>query len=331
LNNATAKGITAIADAYVFERDLDDWQEFKQQGKLDLHTKLFFKGNLGDAVLTPPSEILGYYENYDLPGEPGVKMAMGGMLESRTSAMLNDGYLDGSQAPLLIPPAEFAAYMKALDEAGIQVKVHAVGDGSIRATMEGFIAGFEKRGSNELRHHIDHCMYPNADDMKIMAEKGIPCSAWPVISAPVGFVMAHAGIIKPEAFAQVTPTRDLIDSGVLAANHTDAPQANLWPWFGMEASITRKFPGEPEIEPLNVNQAITLEESIIVHTINGAKVLLLNDVTGSIEEGKSADMIVLNHNLFDIPVTEIHETQVLTTVFKGEVVHNVELSPDSRN
>jgi predicted amidohydrolase YtcJ len=197
--------------------------------------------------------------------------------------------------------------------------------------MVGFIAGFEQRGSNELLHHIDHCMYPNPDDLKRMAENRIPCSAWPVISAPVGFVMAHSEIIKPEAFAQVTPTRDLLDSGVLAANHTDAPQANLWPWWGMEASITRKFPGEPEIEPLNVNQAITLEESIIVHTINGASVLLLNDVTGSIEEGKSADMIVLNHNLFDIPVTEIHETQVLRTVFKGEVVHNVELSPDSRN
>jgi len=59
----------------------------------------------------------------------------------------------------------------------------------------------------------DHCMYPNPDDMKRMAENEIPCSAWPVINAPVGFVMAHSEIIKPEAFAQVTPTRDLIDSG----------------------------------------------------------------------------------------------------------------------
>ena len=136
--------------------------------------------------------------------------------------------------------------------------------------------------------------------------------------------MAHSEIIKPEAFAQVTPTRDLIDSGVLAANHTDAPQANLWPWWGMEASITRKFPGEPDIAPLNPSQAITLEESIVVNTINGANVLLLNDVTGSIKKGKSADMIVLNHNLFKIPVTEIHNTAVQKTIFKGQLVYEGE-------
>ena len=47
----------------------------------------------------------------------------------------------------------------------------------------------------------------------------------------------------------------------------------------------------------------------------------LDDVTGSIEVGKSADMIVLNHNLFDIPVNDIHETEVKKTVFKGHVVY----------
>jgi predicted amidohydrolase YtcJ len=43
---------------------------------------------------------------------------------------------------------------------------------------------------------------------------------------------------RPKEKINEKPTRDLIDSGVLAANHTDAPQANLWPWWGMEASIT---------------------------------------------------------------------------------------------
>jgi predicted amidohydrolase YtcJ len=49
-------------------------------------------------------------------------------------------------------------------------------------------------------------------------------------------------------------------------------------------------------------------------------VLRLDDVTGSIEEGKYADFIILSHNLFEIPATEIHRTRVLKTIFKGEVV-----------
>ena len=72
------------------------------------------------------------------------------------------------------------------------------------------------------------------------------------------------------------------------------------------------------------HQAITLEEAIQVHTINAAWVMLLDDVTGSIEFGKSADMIVLNHDLFEIPATDIHKTIVQKTIFKGDVVYEAE-------
>ena len=142
-----------------------------------------------------------------------------------------------------------------------------------------------------------------------------------MLSAPIDFITAQAEIIKPEAYSRGMPLRTKLDAGIMAANHSDAPQANLWPWWGMEATLTRGFPGHPEIEKFNADQAITLEETLRVHTINGAYVLHLDDVTGSIEEGKWADMIVLNHNLFEIPETEIHNTEVEKTIFKGEVVY----------
>ena len=89
----------------------------------------------------------------------------------------------------------------------------------------------------------------------------------------------------------------------------------------MEATVTRGFADHPEIEPFNKDQAITIEESIKIHTINGAYVLNLDKGTGSIEEGKYADMIILNHNLFEIESTEIHNTKVQKTIFKGKVVY----------
>jgi predicted amidohydrolase YtcJ len=64
-----------------------------------------------------------------------------------------------------------------------------------------------------------------------------------------------------------------------------------------------------------------LEETIRVHTLNGAWTLRLDEETGTIETGKSADMIVLNHNLLEIPVTDIHKTEVQRTLFKGQVVY----------
>ena len=105
-------------------------------------------------------------------------------------------------------------------------------------------------------------------------------------------------------------------------NHTDAPAAVLWPWWGMEASATRGFPGKPELGKLNEGQELTVEELIEIYTINSAWVMLMDNVTGSIEVGKSADMILLNHNLLEIPLTEIHKTQVQATMFAGEIVYN---------
>ena len=122
-------------------------------------------------------------------------------------------------------------------------------------------------------------------------------------------------------WARAYPNREMLNAGVHLANHTDAPQANMWPWFGMEASVTRGYPGNPEVPLMGPDQALTLEETIRIHTINGAWTLRLDDMTGSIEVGKSADMIVLNHNLLEIPETEIHQTEVEQTIFKGEVVY----------
>jgi hypothetical protein len=172
------------------------------------------------------------------------------------------------------------------------------------------------------RHHIDHNSHVKPVDMARMADLGIPATIWAVLNAPVSY---NLDIVRPmlnEAqWARAYPNRELLDAGVHLANHTDAPQANMWPWFGMEASVTRGYPGKPEVLAMGPDQALTLEETIRIHTINGAWTLRLDDVTGSIEVGKSADMIVLNHNLFDIPPTDIHNTEVQQTVFKGNVVY----------
>ena len=70
-------------------------------------------------------------------------------------------------------------------------------------------------------------------------------------------------------------------------------------------------------------QAVDLETALTIITINGAKALKVEDVAGSIEAGKSADLIVLDQNVFEIPVRSIADTQVLTTIFEGRTVHGV--------
>jgi predicted amidohydrolase YtcJ len=321
-DEGTAKGITAFGDAYTFEPDLEAFQELKQEGKLNQHIVLYFGGNLGTADLTPVSTLQAWWDTYDLPGHKAVKIGMDGALES-ISAPVIDGFADpNNSAEPLVPAEPLAEYLAELDAAGFQVKIHAIGDGSVRATLDGYETVIKANGNNRLRHHIDHCSLIHPDDFQRFVELDVSCSIWPPLNAPVNYNVGNIKpVLKPETWARMYANRDRIDAGLRLVNHTDAPGAVLWPWWGMEASVTRGVPGKPAVPKMSPEQAITVTEAIETYTINVAWSMLNDEVTGSIETGKWADMIILNHNLLEIPLTDIHKTEVQKTLFKGNVVY----------
>ncbi|MBW2398381.1 MAG: amidohydrolase [Deltaproteobacteria bacterium] len=324
-DEALSKGITAVGDGYVFEPDLQAWQELKLEGRLNQHIVLYLKGNLGTAELTPVETLLQWWNDHDLPGHMGVKIGMGGAIESVSEALV-DGYADPKNSARPIIDAEtFANYVAQLDEAGFQIKVHAIGDGSVRATLDGYENTIAKNGNNRLRHHIDHASLIHADDFQRIVDLDVACSIWPPLNAQVAYnIKGIKPMLKPETWDRMYDNRARWDAGIRLYNHSDAPAAVLWPWFGMEATITRGFPGKPDVEKMGPQHALTLEETIIAHTINAAWSLRLDAVTGSIEPGKFADMIILNHDLFEIKPTAIHDTSVQKTIFKGRVVYQAE-------
>jgi len=323
LDEATSKGVTAVGDAYVFEPDLQPYQELKQEGRLQQHIVLYLGGNLGTPELTPVEELSRWWDSYDLPGHKAVKIGMDGSIES-FSAPLVDGFADPEKsAQAFVAPEAFADYIAQLDEAGFQVKTHAIGDGTVRATLDGYEATIRANGNNRLRHHIDHCSLIHPDDFQRFVDLDVSCTVWPPLNAPVGYNTGNIKpVLKPETWARMYANRDRWDAGIRLVNHTDAPAAVLWPWYGMEAAVTRGTPGKPETPKMSPEQALTVEEVIIAYTINTAWSLLIEEETGSIETGKWADMIVLNHNLLEIPATDIHKTEVQRTIFKGEVVYD---------
>jgi predicted amidohydrolase YtcJ len=213
--------------------------------------------------------------------------------------------------------------MQQLDDAGFQVMVHAIGDGAVRATLDGYERVIKKRGNNDLRHHIDHCTLVHPDDFQRFVALDISCSIWPPLNAPIAYnTQGVFPPLKPETRKRAYDNRSRQDAGMRQHNHTDAPAAVFWPWWGMEASATRGFPGKPELGKLNEDQALTVEELIKIYTLNSAWAMNLGKVTGSIEVGKSADMILLNHNLLEISPADIHKTEVQATIYKGKVVYN---------
>ena len=127
------------------------------------------------------------------------------------------------------------------------------------------------------------------------------------------------------AMSPETLTREVLDGLIPDRPAWIEDESGHNAWFNtraMEASITRGFPGKPEKGIMGEEHALTLEEMIEIYTINSAWTLRIDDVTGSIEKGKYADMIILNHNLFEIPVTNIHKTEVQEVLFKGNAVYS---------
>jgi predicted amidohydrolase YtcJ len=339
LEDALSKGVTMFGDAYVFETDLEAYGQLNKEGEIKQHAVLYLKGNLGTAELTPVADIERWWNDHDLPGTKGVKLGMGGSLESISEALI-DGYApdapDAKDGPFpvddavpdrnsnpVIPAEEFAKYIAQLDAAGFQVIVHAIGDGTVRATIDGYETVIKARGGNSLRHRIDHCSLVHEDDFQRLIDLDISCTIWPPLNAPGGYNLgAIQPVLKDKTWARMYPNRSMLDAGVRLNMHTDAPAAPLWPWWGMEASATRMNPKRPDLGAMGVDQVLTVPELIKIYTINTAWALRLEEETGSIESGKFADMIVLNHDLLEVPLTDLHKTEVQKTIIKGEVVYS---------
>lgn len=180
LRQASEKGLTTIGNAYNFERHLAAWEALKKEGQLELHVALFQDGNFGTGELTPVGDLVARYEDYDLPGRPGVKIGIDGAVESGTSPMV-DGYVDPSvKAVLVIEPETLSDYVAELDKHGFQVKIHAIGDLAVRSAVDALEPVIRASGGNVNRHHIDHNSHVKPEDMTRMADLGIPATIWAV-------------------------------------------------------------------------------------------------------------------------------------------------------
>ncbi len=246
---------------------------------------------------------------------------------ARTAGML-DPYLpdevhgDPFTGNLHVGPELLANDLIALDAKGFTVKMHAAGDGSVREGLDAIAAARRANGDSGLRHELAHAGYIHPDDIPRFATLDAVADISPVLWHPSPIIDAIISALGPRG-EKYFPVRDLLDAGARVVAGTDwpavAPDAN--PWVGIESLVSRRDPYGQRQGQLWPQQAVTLEEAIRIYTLNGAGALRLDQVTGSIEVGKSADFIVLDRNLFEVAVDEIGGTEVVMTFFEGHPIY----------
>ena len=263
-----------------------------------------------------------------------IKIFLDGIAPSRTAYMLepylpHDAFPTDFRGEPLHDSATLAEDVINFDAQGLTVKMHAVGDGALRQGLDAIEAARAANGPSGLRHEISHAGIMHADDIGRFAELGAIPELAPILWYPVpGVVEAQTAAIGRERAEFSFPIRSLVESGAEPAFGSDwpavVPTPNPWP--GIEALLTRRDPYlEDPQEAKWPEQAVDLETALEIVTINGARALKVADIAGSIDVGKSADLIVLDRNLFEIPAADIADTQVLTTILEGSTIYEASM------
>jgi len=331
LRQANRYGLTGVNEARAIPEVLEAYRQLDAAGELTAHLV---------ANLQTPREVRNY--PLDIDGIVAardkfqsahlhtdfVKIFLDGVPTASRTALMLDDYVVDEEHPqhtrglLMVEADTLRRDLIALDKLGFTVKIHAAGDGSVRIALDALQAVREANGPSGLRHELAHAGFIDAQDLPRFAALGVTADLSPYIWYPSPIIDSVVGAVGKRGL-DYFPVRDLLDSGANVLMGSDWPSVakNLSPWHAIEALVTRRNPFEDTEETLWAEQAISLEQALAIATMGGAKAMRLEQLTGSIEEGKSADFIILDRNLFEVPITAISDTQVEQTWFEGLPVY----------
>jgi len=330
---ANAFGITAAKAAAIEEDEIAGFVAADESGALNVHMATSIRTPYGHRV-----EALDYDEIDRIRDTYAsehvhtgfVKIFLDGVpTPARTAAML-DPYLpdeahgdDFTGGDLHVGLETLAADLVELDQRGYTVKMHAAGDRSVQVGLNAIAVARMSLGNSEKRHELAHAGYIHPDDVSRFAELNAVADLCPILWHPSPIIDAVISAVGKERGEQYWPTRDLLDANAPILAGSDWPSAvpDANPWPGVEAFVTRRDPRGDAEGALWPEQAITLEEAIEIYTVHGARAMKMEDRIGSIEVGKLADFIVLERNIFEIPIDEVADTQIRQTYFEGNLVY----------
>lgn len=263
-----------------------------------------------------------------------IKIMQDGICENFTAAVLSP-YLDASGALTdncgisFFPPGELNELVTRLDAEGFQVHFHAIGERGVREGLDALEAAQQANGTNDNRHHMAHIQVVHPDDLPRFARLGVTANAQPLwASNEPAMVELNVPFLGNERSTWQYPFAGLVESGARLAFGSDWPVSSPNPLWGMHVAVNRtvfeSYPyGTTEralTDPLLPHQRLDIETALTAYTRGSAFVNHLDQDTGSIEEGKAADLVVLDQNLFEVDSSDIAEIEVLLTLIDGRPV-----------
>jgi len=321
-------GITSIIAASVGDKHLAAYKRLAEKGGLNLRmiTSLEY-GHTGFAQGPEGfEEVFANRQRYQHSriNVDSIKIFIDGVFEGQTAALLEPYLNTGSMGELNLNPAELNAAVTRFDKEGIQVHMHAIGDRGVRAGLDAFETALSVNGPTDNRHHISHLQLISKTDIPRFAELGVIANFQSVWAYPELYITEiNLPEVGPERVNQMYPIGSVHKSGGMIVGGSDWAVSTMNPLVAIETAIRREDPENAIIGVLNAAERMDLDEMLRAYTINAAYLMHQEATTGSIQVGKAADLIVLEQNLFDIPVDAIGDVRVLRTLIDGVTVHQI--------
>ncbi len=212
--------------------------------------------------------------------------------------------------------------VEVFDKAGFQVEMHACGDRAVNEGLNAVENAIKKNGSRERRHQIVHVYLVRPEDMPRFRELGVYASIQPYWACAMPFnTKINLPNLGKDRYDRLFPFETLYKNGCILAGGSDYSVDPMDPLMDIQTAVNRQEPGKPSDSPvLNESERIEIATAIEAYTINGAKLAHREELVGSIESGKLADLVILEKNLFNISAYDIYKTKILVTLLEGDPV-----------
>jgi len=249
----------------------------------------------------------------------GIKLFGDGSFGASTAYLFEPYYKDmnGNVGFMVRDQQTLFKLTKETYDLGFQITIHSIGDKSNRIVVDVYkeIINEIKKSENikiekSNKFGIVHASLLKEDILRDAAALGIIFICQPnFINSEYTWIENRLG---PDRLKTVYPFRSIIDAGIIIAGSSDAPIESASVLDGFKACITRNGFIPEEV--------ITPEETLKMYTINAAFAIGQDSIKGSLEKGKLADFIILNHNIIKIPPEKLYKIKILKTYHRGKLI-----------
>lgn len=322
-------GLTGFKEPMAFEADLAAYAEGADTGALTLHMGAHLSRQSPFGAMTPMDTLADWRQRYARANlHTGfAKLFLDGVAPSHTAAF-HEAYVGTDptthdpEAMLLLKPDVLAAEVTALDAAGYVVKMHAVGDRAVQAGLDAIAAARAANGQSGLRHEIAHCPFIRPADLPRFAALGAVAEVSPKLWFPGPVTEGQRAVLGVERTERCHPIGDLLRAGAEVVYGSDWPAAaaDANPWTGLAGMISRRDPGGRYPGTIGAGQAITLDQALVLFTVNGARALGLEGQTGAIKAGLGADLVVVRGDMDAMTPEEIGALEPEAVFWQGQGV-----------